>query len=152
VRQLTAIRACLFACVLVLPAATSAQRVSLFTPFSSDPRKILEGSWWSCREPDGQYGERVYDHVVSGGGKFEVHLGPRREFAIFKGVQDEHRDHDSPENLLKPYRVPFEGGRAKQRWEIPSLNLAFTVSLAGGSYTDCESWFIVLEPLEKTSH
>jgi hypothetical protein len=152
VRQLTAIRACLFACVLVLPAVTVAQRTSLFTPFTSDPRKILEGSWWSCREPDGQYGERVYDHVVGDGPKFEVHLGPRREFAIFKGVQDEHRDHDSPENLLKPYRVPFEGGRAKQRWEIPSLNLAFTVSLAGGSFTDCESWFIVLEPLEKTSY
>ncbi|HEY7292098.1 MAG TPA: hypothetical protein VH583_19845 [Vicinamibacterales bacterium] len=132
--------------------AEAAQGVSVFTPFTSDPRKILEGSWWSCREPDGQYGERVYDHVVNGGGKFEVHLGPRREFAIFKGVQDEHRDHDSPENLLKPYRVAMDAGRAKQRWEIPSLNLVFTVSLAGGSRTDCESWFIVLEPLDKTSH
>jgi len=81
-----------------------------------------------------------------------VHLGPRREFAIFKGVQDEHRDHDSPDNLLKPYRVPMEGGRAKQRWEIPTLNLAFTVALAGGSHTDCESWFIVLELLDTTSH
>jgi hypothetical protein len=153
VRRLSALRACLFACVLAWPVVTpAAQGVSVFTPFTSDPRKILEGSWWSCREADGQYGERVYDHVVSGGGKFEVHLGPRREFAIFKGVQDEHRDHDSPDNLLKPYRVPFEGGRAKQRWEVPSLNLAFTVALAGGSRTDCESWFIVLEPVEKTSH
>jgi len=59
---------------------------------------------------------------------------------------------DSPDNLLKPYRVPMEGGRAKQRWEIPTLNLAFTVALAGGSHTDCESWFIVLEPLDTTSH
>jgi hypothetical protein len=42
--------------------------------------------------------------------------------------------------------------RAKHRWEIPSLSLAFTVTLAGGSRTDCESWFILLEPLEKTSH
>jgi hypothetical protein len=79
-------------------------------------------------------------------------MGPRREFAIFKGVQDAHRDHDSAENLLKPFRVPMDAGRAKQRWEIPSLNLVFTVTLAGGSRTDCESWFIVLEPLEKTSH
>jgi hypothetical protein len=31
------------------------------------------------------------------------------------------------------------------------LNLAFTVTLGGGSRTDCESWFIVLEPLKKTS-
>jgi hypothetical protein len=133
-------------------APLGAQGVSVFTPFTSDPKHILEGSWWSCREPDGQYGERVYDHVVNGGGKFEVHLGPRREFAIFKGIQDEHREHDSPDNLLKPYRVVMDAGRAKQRWEIPSLNLAFTVTLAGGSRTDCESWFILLEPFEKTSH
>ena len=145
-------RACLFICLLASSAATAAQGTSQFTPFSSDSRKILDGSWWSCRESDGQYGERVYDHVVNGVGKFEVHLGPRREFAIFKGVQDEHRDHDSPDNLLKPYRVLMEGGRAKQRWEIPSLNLAFTVALAGGYHTDCESWFIVLEPLDTTSH
>ena len=74
-----------------------------------------------------RYAERVYDHVVNGVGQFEVHMGPRREFAIFKGVQDAHREHDSPDNLLKPFRVTFENGRAKQRWEIPSLNLAFTV-------------------------
>jgi len=133
-------------------AAAGAQGVSIFTPFTSDPKHVLEGSWWSCREVDGQYGERVYDHVVNGAGKFEVHLGPRREFAIFKGVQDDHRDHDSADNLLKPYRVVMEAGRAKQRWEIPSLGLAFTVTLAGGSRTDCESWFILLEPFEKTSH
>ena len=46
----------------------------------------------------------------------------------------------------------MEGMRAKQRWEIPSLNLAFSVMLGGGARTDCESWFILLEPLEKTSH
>ena len=123
-----------------------------FTSFTHGSRNILEGNWQSCREADGRYSERVYDHVVNGVGRFEVHLGPRRDFAIFKGVQEEHRDHDSPDNLLKPHVVQLEGGRAKHRWEIPSLNLAFTVTLAGGSRMDCESWFIVLEPLEKTSH
>ena len=126
--------------------ATAAQ----FVPFSHDTRNILEGHWQSCRERDGQYSERVYDHVVNGS-KFEVHLGPRREFAIFAGVQGAHRDHDVPENLLKPFRVTFENGRAKQRWEIPSLNLAFTATMAGGSRTDCESWYLLLEPLDKTS-
>ena len=121
-------------------------------PFRQDSRNILEGNWQSCRGSDGQYSERVYDHVVNGAGKFEVHMGPRREFALFRGVQDAHRDHDSPDNLLKPFRVAMEANRAKQRWEIPSLNLAFTVALAGGARTDCESWFIVLEPLDKTSH
>jgi hypothetical protein len=133
-------------------AGAQGRSLSSFTPFTSDPRKVLEGNWYSCREADGQYGERVYDHVVNGGGKFEVHLGPRREFAIFKGVQDAHRDHESPDNLLKPYRVTMDAGRAKQRWDVPSLSLVFTVTLAGGSRTDCESWFITLEQVEKTSH
>jgi len=93
----------------------------------------------------------VYDHVVNGIGQYEVHLGPRREFGIFKGVQDEHRPHNSPDNLLKPYQVAMQGTRARQRWEVPSLNIAFTVALGGGSRSDCESWYILLEPIEKTS-
>ena len=139
-----------FTTVIIIAAARPA--APQFTSFSRDPRNILEGHWQSCREADGRYAERVYDHVVNGVGKFEVHMGPRREFAIFNNVQDEHRDHASPENLLKPYTVPMDAGRAKKRWEVPSLNLAFTATLAGGSRTDCESWFIVLEPLEKTSY
>ena len=123
-----------------------------FTSFLHDPRNILEGSWQSCREADGRYTERVYDHVVNGVGQFEVHLGPGNEFAMFTGVQTEHREHASAENLLQPYRVVSPTGRAKQRWEIPTLKLAFTVSLAGGSRTDCDSWFIVLEPLGRPSH
>ena len=138
-----------FASVLVLAVQPAAAQ---FTPFTRDSRHVLEGNWQSCRERDGQYAERVYDHMVNSVGAFEVHLGPRREFGIFTGVQDAHRDHESADNLLKPFRVGMEAGRAKQRWEIPSLNLAFTVTLAGGSRTDCESWYILLEPLEKTSH
>ena len=137
------------ALAFVLTASPAAPQ---FVRVSSNPKNILEGNWQSCQETSGRYSERVYDHMVNGVGQFEVHLGPKREFAIFKGVQDEHRDHDSTDNLLHPFRVALEGTRAKQRWEIKSLNLAFTVTLGGGSRTDCESWFIVLEPLEKTSH
>lgn len=123
-----------------------------FVSLSGNPHNILEGNWQSCQDPSsGRYAERVYDHVVNGVAQFEVHLGPRREFAIFKGVQDEHREHELRDNLLKPHRVPMEGTRAKQRWEIPSLKLAFSVTLGGGSRTDCESWYILLEPLEKRS-
>jgi len=138
----------LAACLIALPRQSYAQWIS----YSSNPRNILEGNWQSCLDGTGRYTERVYDHVVNGVGQFEVHLGPRREFAIFQGVQDEHREHTAPENLLKPYRVTMEGTRAKQHWDIPSLKLAFTVTLGGGSTTDCESWYIILEPLEKTSH
>jgi hypothetical protein len=134
---------------LVPPAPVAAQE---WISYSSNPRNILEGNWQSCVDRSGRYAERVYDHVVNGVAQFEVHLGPRREFAIFQGVQDEHREHGTMDNLLKPFRVPSEGSRARQRWEVPLLNLAFTVSLGGGSTTDCESWYILLEPLDKTSH
>ena len=123
-----------------------------FTPFPNDPHHILEGNWQSCQQPDGRYAEKIYDHYVNGVPQYEVHLGPRREFAIFKGVMEDHRDHDAPDNLLRPYRVLMEGGRARQHWDIPSLNLSFTVTLGGGSTMDCESWYVVLTPLEKPSH
>ena len=139
----------LFAAALVLRARPAA---SQFTSYPHDSRHVLEGSWQSCRESDGRYSERVYDHVVNGAGRFEVHLGPRNEFGIFKGVQEQHREHASADNLLSPYRVAMDGGRAKERWQIPSLGLVFTATLAGGSRADCESWFIVLEPLQKTTH
>jgi hypothetical protein len=133
----------------LVPRAATPQFVSI----SGNSHNILEGNWQSCQEMSGgRYAERVYDHVVNGVPQFEVHLGPRREFAIFTGVQDEHREHDSDANLLKPFRVLMEGTRAKQRWEIPSLKLVFSVTLGGGSRTDCESWYILLQPLEKTSH
>jgi hypothetical protein len=44
----------------------------------------------------------------------------------------------------------MEHNLAKQRWEIPSLMLAFTVTLGGGSRTDCEAWYVLLEPLDRT--
>ena len=139
----------LVASTVVLAAAAAAPQ---FTSYSHDSRNILEGSWQSCREDDGRYTERIYDHVVNGVGRFEVHMGPRDEFAIFEGVQDEHRDHASADNLLRPYRVVMEAGRAKHRWEIPSLDLAFTATLAGGSRSDCETWFVLAEPLRKPTH
>jgi hypothetical protein len=133
----------------VVSATAAAPLGAQFTSYSRNPHNILEGNWQSCRESDGRYSERVYDHVVNGVPKFEVHMGPRREFAIFEGVQDEHRDHDSPANLLKPYRIDVEGNLASHEWKIPSLNLVFTATLSGGSRGDCESWYILLAPAGK---
>jgi len=145
--RLVVLAALLVGMIGVSPAAPQ------FISQPSSPKNVLEGNWQSCQEPPGRgpYTERVYDHVVNGVGQFEVHLGPRREFAIFPGVQNEHRDHASPENLLQPFRVSMDNARAHQRWEIPSLNLAFTVTLGGGGRTDCESWYILLEPLKPSS-
>ena len=134
-------------------ALISASRAhAQFTSYSKNPKNILEGNWQSCREADGRYSERVYDHVVNGVLKFEVHMGPKREFAIFDGVQDEHREHDSPANLLKPYRLDVESNLASHEWKILSLNLIFTATLSGGSRGDCESWYVLLAPLNKSSH
>ncbi len=137
--------------LLGLFAGTRDASAQEWISYNSDPRNILEGNWQSCQQPDGTYAEKIYDHYVNSVPQFEVHLGPRREFAIFKGVQEDHREHNSPENLLKPYRVLMEGTRARQQWDIPSLNLRFTVSLGGGSTMDCESWYILLAPLDKQS-
>ncbi len=137
---------------MLVTTALAVASTAQFTSYSRSTHNILEGNWQSCREPDGKYSERVYDHLVNGVAKFEVHMGPRREFAIFEGVQDAHRDHAAPENLLKPYRLDSEGGIARHEWKIPSLNLVFTATLAGGARSDCESWYILLAPLGKPSH
>jgi hypothetical protein len=139
-----AVPAVLLVILVAIPA--SAQ----FNSFRHDPRVILEGTWQSCQEKDGSYTERVYDHVVNGVGKFEVHMGPAHEFAIFPGVQDEHRAHTLEDNLLKPYRVPMVDGRAGHTWKIPSLGLIFTVALGGGSFTDCDNWYLTLAPDSST--
>jgi hypothetical protein len=119
---------------LVAPMRAHAQ----YTPFHHDPKLLLEGNWQSCfDERTGQFDEKVYDQPQL---DLEVHLGPGDEFAIFNGVQEEHRDHRSPDNLLQPFRV--RGGR--QRWELPQL--VFEVARAGGSRHDCRSFWITLEP------
>lgn len=149
---MTAARATLIpAAMAALLLAWAPPAAPQFTSYRRDPATILEGHWQSCPESDGRSAERVYDHVVNGVGQFEVHLGPHNEFAIFAGVQDEHRSHASPDNLLVPYRVVTQDGRASHQWTIPSLNLRFTVTLAGGSFADCDSWYVLLEPAGKPS-
>jgi hypothetical protein len=104
---------------------------------------LLEGNWQSCRELDGKYGERIYDNTLPGIGPFELHLGPYHEFALFRGVQEAHRDHTSEENLLRPYNIEVIANRARQRWETAGLSL--DVAMGGGGRDDCESWFVTLK-------
>jgi hypothetical protein len=119
-----------------------------FRPFSDHTRAMLEGNWQSCREPDGEYGERVYDGKWPGIEPFELHMGPYHEFAFFRGIQDDHRDHTSSGNLLKPFTVELRGQRAKQSWDVDGLHLE--VTLAGGSREECESWFVTLKRTDTT--
>jgi hypothetical protein len=120
-----------------------------FTSFSDRSRAMLEGNWQSCREADGSYSERVYDGKWPGLGPFELHMGPDHEFALFRGIQDDHRDHLSADNLLKPFTVEMIANRARQTWDVAGLHLE--VSLAGGSREDCESWFVNLKRSDTTS-
>ena len=113
-----------------------------FTPFRSDDHYLLEGNWQSCRGDNGQYDEKIYDQPALG---IEVHLGPADEFAVFKGIQDEHRDHRSEDNLLFPaYRV--RSGR--QKWDLDTV--IFEVARAGGSRGQCRSYWITLAPKRPT--
>ena len=147
----------LVAAVFLFPATVEGQYTDLSIP---GDHTVLNGIWQSCKESDGQYSERVYDHVVNGIGWFEVHQGPKNEFAVFYNVIDPHRDHDSPENQLgKKYKVEVDAGRAHKEWDFwvqtpegERIIYDFKVTLAGGSSSDCESWSIVLSRRRKPSH
>ena len=130
---------------LVLAAVSYAQ----FVPNGDRVAALLEGNWQSCREADGKYAERVYDNTLPGIGPFELHLGPYHEFALFRGVQESHRDHSTDDNLLRPFNVEVVANRARQVWQTAGLR--FEVALAGGARADCESWFIILNPTVRSS-
>jgi hypothetical protein len=136
-------------CTLACCLGAAAVGYSQFTSFSDRARALLEGNWQSCRESDGQYAERVYDAKLPGIGPFELHMGPYHEFALFRGVQDEHRDHKSAENLLRPYNVEVVNNLARHKWDAAGVQVE--VSLAGGSREDCESWFVTLKRSSVTS-
>jgi hypothetical protein len=129
-------------------ATADFSRAQMFRPFTDHSRALLEGNWQSCREGDGQYGERVYDGKWAGLAPFELHMGPNHEFALFRGIQDDHRDHASTDNLLKPYSIEIRANNAKQTWDVDGLHLE--VVLAGGSREDCESWFVTLRRANTT--
>jgi hypothetical protein len=137
---------------IALLGATTLSSAQLFRPFTDRTRAeaLLEGNWQSCRESDGQYAERVYDGRWTGIEPFELHMGPYHEFALFRGIQEAHREHDAPGNLLKPYRIDLVGNNAKQVWDVNGLRLE--VVLAGGSREECESWFLTLTRSRSSSH
>lgn len=107
----------------------------------TDPRILLAGSWQSCALEDG-YTERVYDRDG-----FELHLGPHDEFAIFVGVQEAHREHDSAENLLGPRHTVHdaETWRGRRTWAVPRLHLQLSIVEAGGSQESCDAFVVTLE-------
>jgi len=140
-------RITLFTGTLVIGVAASG--LPQFTSFNDRRVAMLEGNWQSCRESDRTYAERVYDSKLQGLGPFELHMGPYHEFALFRGVQDDHREHSSADNLLRPYTVEVVANAARHSWDVAGLHLE--VALAGGSREDCESWWVQLRRTDTTS-
>ena len=136
-------------CAGTLVLGMAAHGYPQFTSFNDRKLSMLEGNWQSCRESDGTYAERIYDGALPGIGPFELHMGPYHEFALFRGVQEDHRDHASAGNLLKPYTVDIVGDVDRQAWKVAGLRLE--VSLAGGSRDDCESWWVQLRRADTSS-
>ena len=135
------------AAVIAAGIGAAAPAFAQFVSTGDRLKALLEGNWQSCREADGKYSEQVYDNSLPGIGPFELHLGPYHEFALFRGIQESHRDHTSPDNLLSPFNIEVEANRARQAWDTAGLRLE--VSLGGGARDDCESWFITLK---RTTH
>ena len=140
------ITAVIVAICLCVPRLGRAQ----FTSFTDHATAILEGNWQSCREDGGNYSERVYDGKWTGIGPFELHMGPYHEFALFRGIQDGHREHNSADNLLRPFNIELTGNSARQTWDVAGVHLE--VTLAGGSREQCESWYVTLKRSTTSSH
>ena len=137
----------LAATIIVMPRTVYAQ----FTPFSDrkNQKVILEGNWQSCQLAYGIYNEQIFDYYdIKRKPIFEFHMGPENEFALFKGIQDEHRDHNLLTNLLRIQEAKIVENQGNQQWNIPSLNLHIAVVLTSGSRDDCQHWWVVLESLK----
>jgi hypothetical protein len=139
----------IIASVLLAGLGVAVPAFGQFVSTGDHLKALLEGNWQSCREADGKYSERVYDNTLPGIGPFELHLGPYHEFALFRGIQESHRLHASPDNLLSPFNVEVEANRARQAWQTAGLRLE--VSLGGGARDECESWFVTLKRVQGSS-
>lgn len=123
---------------------------SLMSP--SDPANGVKlfGSWQSCAQ-DGVYGERVYDRVERGVHLWSLHMGPKDEFALYRGYGPEGEDHEhNVDNLLgTAFRVSdIDTWRGKRNWTVPSLKLHVNVVAAGGSRDECNSFVIKIEGMK----
>ena len=92
----------------------SIAHAQLFRPFSDHRSGASRGQLAVVSRSDGNYAERVYDGKWAGLPPFELHMGPFHEFALYRGIQDEHRDHGSADNLLKPHVVEIRANAARQ--------------------------------------
>lgn len=107
---------------------------------------FLQGSWQTCD------GERIWHLGTRRGERFEFHANGS-DFAIFRGWHPDadptgpfpHLDHDGPLNLLHGHDATDPRSVAGRNWTVPELGLHLNVVIAGGSRSECESYWLLLE-------
>mgnify|MGYP003694771297 CR=1 FL=1 len=93
----------------------------LFAQFTSRTHAQLatfSNNWQSCREADGRYSERVYDHLVNGVPGFEVHMARGASLRSSTACDDTRAR--SPANLLRSYRLEVEGNSPPMSGGFPA--------------------------------
>lgn len=105
------------------------------------PPVLHQGSWQSC---DGE--ERVLEHRTLGVFHFEIHMGPRREFALYDHIVDGEHSHKEEGNMILPI---YEVGWERMVWKVPQLGVKLTVAPAGGSREECESFYVKIEKMDR---
>jgi len=119
-----------------------------------DSTAIISGSWQSCREADGQYGERIYTYCKNPAQlechgtdvAWEFHMGPYHDFAMFAfDTEDMDDNHDSPAQLLVPHVAGMQDNRASLEATVKKLHLHVSAHLAGGSREECESFVVTVK-------
>jgi hypothetical protein len=118
------------------------------TPLAArEPETVMQGSWVSCPQDDGDYGEKGYVFRFKGRALFELHMGPRDEFALFAGELEEHVPHSDPSNLLGPsYHFndiqTVAGGR---NWSSAQLGVRVNVVAIPPTREECYSFILLVE-------
>lgn len=116
------------------------------------PETLAEGTWTSCPLDDGSgdYGEKALDYSVKGHPWFEIHYGPRDEFAIFAGNTPEHIDHADERNKLRPaYHFGDLQTASGRNWSVASLGVHLNVARIDGQRVECYSFIVKLERDER---
>lgn len=119
-----------------------------WTSARSRPEAILEGTWQSCPDnEDGSYGERIFARRWKNKLQYEIHMGPRDEFAVFAfDTPEGDVPHGDPQNLLTPaYHFDDVQSVTGRNWHVASLGLHLNVTKAGGSYENCYTYFVVAD-------
>lgn len=108
----------------------------------------MSGYWGSCpREIGDGFEERALDFKGPKGQPwFEIHLGPRDEFALFAGNTPNHLEHDTDLNLLHSYHFadvpPVHGAR---EWTPKDIGVRLIVSAIPAGEPQCYSFYIQLQ-------